>query len=129
MRRYDRRGKLLHWMVSVLWECADLARQKRKTLLPAFQKCLKMRKSCKTQTRNFRLTPRCGSPTFIQMLKVVKKTPKTGFYPRNQLWGADLLRDRGHEVHTVQTKNTKGLISRTANLLNKLTRNRLGLQY
>ena len=55
-----------------------------------------------------------------------EKDAQTGFYPRNQLWGADLLRERGHEVRTVQTKNTKGLISRTANLLNKLTRNRFG---
>ena len=44
-----------------------------------------------------------------------------GLYPKNQLWGADLLRDAGHEVITIPTKTSSSPI-RFGNWLNKLTR-------
>ena len=44
-----------------------------------------------------------------------------GLYPKNQLWGADLLRNAGHEVITIPTKTSSSPI-RFGNWLNKLTR-------
>lgn len=49
-----------------------------------------------------------------------EKEIEQGLYPKNQLWGADLLRDAGHEVRTIPTKTTSGPI-RFGNKLNQLT--------
>ena len=45
-------------------------------------------------------------------------------YPKNQLWGADLLQDAGHEVHPIQTK-VQTFSSKLGHWLNKLTGQRL----
>ncbi|MBT5715653.1 MAG: glycosyltransferase [Opitutae bacterium] len=46
-------------------------------------------------------------------------------YPRNQLWGADLLKEQGHDVHTIKTRS-QHWSARFGRLLNKLTQHRLG---
>lgn len=47
-----------------------------------------------------------------------------GFYPQNQLWGADLLQAFGHEVRTIPTKCST-VATKLGKFLNKLTGNRL----
>ena len=49
---------------------------------------------------------------------------REGLYPKNQLWGADLLRESGHEVITVPTKVSSGSV-RAGHWLNRLTGHRL----
>ena len=44
-------------------------------------------------------------------------------YPSNQLWGADLLEEQGHDVHTVKTRSQHWTAC-FGRLLNKLTQNR-----
>jgi len=46
-------------------------------------------------------------------------------YPRNQLWGADLLKEQGHDVHTIKTRS-RHWTACFGRLLNKLTQNRIG---
>jgi len=45
-------------------------------------------------------------------------------YPRNQLWGADLLKEQGHDVYTIKTRS-QHWTAWFGRLLNKLTQNRL----
>ncbi|MBT5378219.1 MAG: glycosyltransferase family 4 protein [Opitutae bacterium] len=45
-------------------------------------------------------------------------------YPRNQLWGADLLKEQGHDVYTIKTRS-QHWTTWLGRLLNKLTKNRL----
>ena len=46
-------------------------------------------------------------------------------YPSNQLWGADLLKEQGHDVHTIKTRS-RHWTACFGRLLNKLTQNRIG---
>lgn len=45
-------------------------------------------------------------------------------YPKNQLWGADLLQDAGHEVNHIKTRQ-ENLSTKIGHWLNKLTGQRL----
>ena len=47
-------------------------------------------------------------------------------YPKNQLWGFDLLKEQGHEIVPVPTKANQGIAAWFGRLLDKLTKNRLG---
>ena len=49
---------------------------------------------------------------------------REGLYPKNQLWGVDLLKAQGHDVHMIQTK-ASSLATRIGNFLNRLTGHRL----
>ena len=60
------------------------------------------------------------------MLKVVKKTPKPVFIPAISYGEQTYSANVDMKYAQYKPRNTKGLISRTANLLNKLTRNRFG---
>jgi glycosyltransferase involved in cell wall biosynthesis len=50
---------------------------------------------------------------------------RLGLYPKNQLWGADLLQEAGHELLLVKTKAPSPMV-RLGHWLNKLTGRRLG---